>query len=90
MKKAIWRIFLVVHLMIVPIFISGIFADPPGPPAPGGNPGSTPGGVPVGAPIDDGIFILLALGMAYGCYQIYKFWRKRVAEKNTPVCTFTN
>ncbi len=75
------RIFLLVQLIIVPIFISGIFADPPGPPPPGGNPGGTPGGVPVGGPlpasIDDGVVILLTLTVAYGCYKIYEVWKKK-------------
>jgi len=80
MKKSL-RIFLVAQLMLVPLFIAGVFADPPGPPGPGGPPGGS-GGIPVGGPIDDGIGILLALGIAYGCYKIYEIWNnKRVSLK---------
>ena len=71
--------FLIVQFMLIELFISSVFADPPGPPGPGGTP--TSGGTPVGAPIDDGIGILLALGIAYGCYKIYIIWKKKVALK---------
>jgi hypothetical protein len=86
MKKALWRMFLVVQLIIVPLFITGIFADPPGPPGPGGPPGSN-GGNPVGegASIDDGVVILLALGLAYGCFKIYEIWKKKGIGKENPV-----
>jgi hypothetical protein len=78
MKKVLMRIFLLVQLIIVPIFISGIFAAPPGPPPnPGGNPSLTGGGVAVGASIDDGLTILLTLGLAYGCYRLYAIWKKK-------------
>ena len=80
MKKSLVRIFLIAQLIVIPLFITGIFADPPGPPPPGGDPSGT-GGVPVGAPIDDGICILLALGITYGCYKIYEIWKKKVAAK---------
>jgi hypothetical protein len=80
MKKPFLRIFLIVQSIIVPLFITGIFADPPVPPPPGGTPVGA-GGVPVGAPIDDGICILLALGIAYGCYKIYEIWKKKVVAK---------
>jgi hypothetical protein len=88
MKKALWKMFLVVQFILVPLFISCIFADPPGPPSPGGDPGGTPGGVPVGgqsASIDDGVFILIALGMIYGCYKIYEIWKKKDIGKENPV-----
>jgi hypothetical protein len=80
MKKSLRRIFLVVQFILLPLLISGVFADPPGPPGPGGDPIGN-GGVPVGAPIDDGIVVLLVLGIAYGCYKIYEIWKKRVALK---------
>jgi hypothetical protein len=80
MKKSLLRIFLIAQLIIIPLFITGIFADPPGPPNPGGDPSGN-GGVPVGGPIDDGLVILLALAIAYGCYKIYEIWKKKVTAK---------
>ena len=68
MKKLLLRIFLLTQFLLVPLFITGVFADPPGPPGPGGDPLGN-GGIPVGGPIEDGIGILLALGLAYGCYK---------------------
>jgi len=46
-------------------------ADGPPPPPPGGG-GPGGGGTPVGAPIDGGLGILLALGLGYGAFKIYK------------------
>jgi hypothetical protein len=54
------------------------FADPPGPPGPGGDPIGN-GGVPVGAPIDDGIFILILLAACYAAWKFYSI-RKEKAE----------
>jgi hypothetical protein len=86
MKKSLLRIFLIVQLIVVPLFITGIFADAPAPPPPGGTPVGAGGGTPVGAPIDDGICILLALGIAYGCYKIYEIWKQKVnAKEEEPV-----
>ena len=81
MIKSLRRTFLVVQLILVPLFIAGVFADPPGPPNPGGDPGGGGGGTPVGAPIDDGILILLALGITYGCYKIYEIWKRKTELK---------
>jgi len=86
MKRSFLRIFMILQLILVPLFIAGVFADPPGPPGPGGPPG-TNGGVPVGAPIDNGIVILLALGMAYGCYKIYEIRKKRMVMKEEKAAT---
>jgi len=80
MKKFIRRIYLVAQLILMPLFIAGVFADPPGPPDPGGPPGSN-GGVPVGAPIDNGVVVLVALGLAYGCYKIYIIRRNKGSLK---------
>lgn len=66
--------FLIAQFMLMELFITGAFAD--GTPPPGGTPVGT-GGTPVGARIDDGIGVLLALGIAYGCYKIYEIWKKR-------------
>jgi hypothetical protein len=48
-----------------------LLADPPGPPGPGGDPGGS-GGVPVGSPIDGGLGILLAMGISYGGFRLFK------------------
>jgi hypothetical protein len=84
MDKILRRIFLIAQFVLVPLFIAGVFADPPGPPGPGGDPG-TGGGIPVGAPIDGGIGVLLILGLAYGCYKIYESWKKKSAAVNEDV-----
>jgi hypothetical protein len=89
MKKSIQRIYFLAQLILMPFFIEGVFADPPGPPGPGGPPGDN-GGVPVGAPIDNGIVVLIALGIAYGCYKIYIIRRNKAMqkEKGTDTVTF--
>ncbi len=80
MKNSLLRLILVFQFILVPLFIAGVFADPPGPPGPGGPPGGG-GGVPVGGPIDDGVGILLGLGIAYGCFKIYEIWKNKVTLK---------
>jgi hypothetical protein len=84
MKKSLPRLFLISLLMLMPVFISGIFAsDPGGPPPPPPDP--TGGGVIVGAPIDDSLLVLIALGAFYGCYKLYIIWRnKTVLEGKEP------
>ena len=77
MKNSLRRIFFIAQLILVPLFMTGVFADPPGPPNPGGDPGS--GGVPVGAPVDDGIFILLTLAVTYGSFKLYQMLKARRA-----------
>ena len=85
MKKIFLRIFLIAQFIFVPILISGVFADPPGPPGPGGDPVSG-GGLPVGAPIDNAVIVLIGLGIAYGCYKIYMIRKNKVpAETKEPV-----
>lgn len=80
MKKSLPRLFLIVILTLLPVFISGIFADDPGgPPGPPPNPGGGGGGVVVGAPIDDSLLVLIALGAFYGCYKLYVIWRNKTA-----------
>jgi hypothetical protein len=56
------------------ISLFSTFADPPGPPGPGGDPG-TGGGIPVGAPIDNGVIVLLILGVSYAGWKYYSAWR---------------
>jgi len=55
-----------------------LFADPPGPPSPGGDPTTERGSRcvggredPSGAPIGDGIGIILVLSVIYGTWKIY-------------------
>jgi hypothetical protein len=79
MKKVIRSLF-VIALILIPAITNYVLADPPGPPGPGGSPTSQ-GGVPVGAPIDNGIFILLILGVIYGAYKIYELRKAKSLEE---------
>jgi hypothetical protein len=81
MKKAI-RILSVIALILIPTITNYVLADPPGPPGPGGNPASG-GGTPVGAPVDNGILILLFLGIAYGAYKIYELRKAKSIKEQT-------
>ncbi len=76
MKRITQRVGAFLLFTLIPTLLT--FADPPGPPGPGG-PG-TAGGTPVGAPIDDGITILLALGIGYAVYKLYETRKKAHAE----------
>jgi hypothetical protein len=80
MKKFLLRIFLAAQLLIIPVLIPAVFADPPGPPGPGGDPG-TGGGIPVGAPIDSAVIVLIAMGIFYGCYKIYRIRKEKTELK---------
>ncbi|MCX6247230.1 MAG: hypothetical protein NTW10_05820 [Bacteroidetes bacterium] len=79
MKNFILRILLVAQFLIIPIFLATVFADEPGPPGPGGDPG--PGGTPVGAPIDSAVIVLIAMGIFYGCYKIYRIRKEKTELK---------
>jgi hypothetical protein len=76
MKPLICRTLLLIYCLIFTALFS--LADPPGPPPPGNNP---PGGTPVGAPINDGLLILLMLGIGYGLYKLYEM-HQEAKEKN--------
>jgi hypothetical protein len=76
MKRITQRVFVFLLFTFIPTVLT--FADPPNPPGPGG-PG-TAGGTPVGAPIDDGITILLALGIGYAVYKLYELRKKASAD----------
>jgi len=86
MKKSVLRFLLIAQLFLAPLFITGIFADPPGPPSPGNSPIGN-GGSPVGknnmegSPIEDGIGILLVLGITYGAFKVYEIWKKKLELK---------
>jgi hypothetical protein len=69
----------IVVLMIVINF--NLNADVP--PPPGGSGGSGPGGsdLPVGAPVNNGIGLLLLLGLAYGVFRIIKIANEIQTEK---------
>jgi hypothetical protein len=84
MKRSILPLSIIVLLILLPLFITGVFADPPGPPGPGGNPIGG-GGLPVGGHIEDGIGVLIALSIAYGAYKIVGIWRKKEALKKGEV-----
>ena len=77
MKRITQKVLVLLLFTILPALLT--FADPPGPPGPGG-PG-TAGGTPVGAPINDGLTILLALGIGYAVYKFYELRKK--ARANT-------
>ena len=79
MKKVIKSVF-VSTLILIPAFTNYVLADPPSPPGPGGSP-SSHGGTPVGAPIDNGILILLILGVIYGAYKIYEFRKAKSVQE---------
>ena len=82
MKKMLIKLLIIGQLIVVPVFYSVVFADPPGPPNPGNTPVGTgaghghPVGDTEGAPIGDGITLLITLGIAYGGYKIYENWKK--------------
>jgi hypothetical protein len=89
MKKSLLRISLIALTFLIPVLISSVLADPPGPPGPGGDPGTgggvPVGGGPVGGPVGDGICILLSLAIAYGSYKVYEIWKMRSAGGNEKV-----
>ncbi len=72
MKRITQRVLIFLLFTFLPTVLT--FADPPNPPGAGG-PG-TAGGTPVGASIDDGITILLALGIGYAVYKLYELRKK--------------
>jgi hypothetical protein len=84
MKDLFRRLGLLTLLTLLPLFLTFVYGDPPGPPNPGGDPfgGGTPvGGGPVGGPLGDGLGILLTLALVYGCYKLYEAWRSKRAER---------
>lgn len=79
MKRIYQKLVLYIFFTLVPALYA--LADgPPPPPDPTGN----NSGNAVGAPIDDGMFILLALGIGYGVYKIYEM-RKAARKKEEAV-----
>jgi hypothetical protein len=80
MKKLLARLFLVAQLIILLFFNIAVFADPPGPPPPP-NPVNGNPVVGQGAPIDDGVVILLFLGIAFGCFKLYEIRKKKITPK---------
>ncbi len=76
MKRVLHGIF-----MLLLFFITQItFADPPGPPGPGGDPTGT-GGVPVGGPVGNGVLILVVLGILYAAYRFYRIRSRKMREE---------
>lgn len=71
--KNIQMIFIkVVIIALLSFSFLGLFAqDPPPPPPNGGKPGGGVTPVGGGAPIGSGVFILLALGTAYGGKKVF-------------------
>ena len=80
MKKIMRNLF-IIALILISAISNIVLADPPGPPGPGGNP-VTGGGTPVGAPIDNGILILLLLGVVYGVYKIYELRKTKSLKES--------
>jgi hypothetical protein len=74
--KKVRAIFILALFFALPLI--NLADGPPPPPGGGGGPGG--GGTPVGAPIDGGLGILLALGLGYGAFKIYKLKK----AQNTP------
>jgi hypothetical protein len=74
MKKMFKKIMILTFIAVLYSMIT--FADPPGPPSPGGDPVSG-GGVPVGAPIDTGVIVLLFLGIGYAAWKLYTAWNEK-------------
>ena len=68
MKKVIRNTIVQMMLLVLPVVT--LMADPPQPPSPGGTPVGT--GTPVGAPVDDGLLVLMAMGIIYGLSKIYQ------------------
>jgi hypothetical protein len=82
MKKLLLRILCIFHFIIIPFFMTRLFADPQGLQPPGTPPGTGHGGYSgAGTPIEDGIGILLVLGMAYILFKIYEIWKKKASLK---------
>lgn len=81
MKHFISRAILLMHCLLFSTLFT--LADPPGPPPPGGDP--TLGGTPVGAPIQDGLLILVGLGIGYGIYKFYEIRRERKEKEQQTV-----
>jgi len=81
MKPFIYRTLLLIYCSIFTALFS--LADPPGPPPPGGDPSL--GGTPVGAPINDGLLILLTLGIGYGLYKLYEMHQESKEKKQQTI-----
>jgi len=74
--KKIRAILALAAFIVVPLIT--LAQGPPPPPGQPGAPGNN-GQTPVGAPIDGGLGVLLALGLGYGGYKIYKI-KKSTAD----------
>jgi hypothetical protein len=77
MKRITQRALIFFLLTMLPSLLT--FADPPAPPGPGGSPIDNYG-VAVGAHLDNGVIILLALGIGYAVYKLYELRQKARAE----------
>ena len=73
--------FLFLSVLFALLYLGSLssYADDPPPPSVPGEHG-TSGDVPVGAPIDNGVMILLAMGIGYATFKLYSA-RKARAEK---------
>ena len=75
------KVLLALAFIFSGLFIFSAMADGPldnPPPPPGGGHGG--GGNSQGAPIDGGMGILIALGVGYGVWKLYKIRKKNLPE----------
>lgn len=71
------KIFFILLLM----FSVSIFGAPPPPPQQPNPPDPGGGGVPIGgSPIGDGVFVLVALSLAYGSRVWYNKRKRKLSE----------
>jgi hypothetical protein len=79
MKKLSIRIFFGTQLVLVTLFITAIFADPPAIPILSNSLASVGsihvGDSAAGSPTGDILGIMLVLGIAIGCYKIFELWK---------------
>jgi hypothetical protein len=72
MKRSIKVILIAIFLITAPLLI---LAQTPPHPNGGNNPGNGNGPVGGGAAIESGLYILIAMGAAYGANKLYKVRR---------------
>lgn len=81
MKKIIrFLSIMAVVLMTISVF-NPIFADPPDPPPLPGGHGNTGDEFVGNAPIDDGLTILLAMGLVYGSVAVIRARRREPVKE---------
>jgi hypothetical protein len=74
MKKKITMLFVLLLLLLYPLFISGLFADQP--PDPGGGPGGGDDPVGGGSPLGSGLIFMLGMAVTYGMSKVNKIKKR--------------